>query len=91
MQFKTIKFDKALKKADFLDNAHNIYRTSDFIVKQYLSIEITENGNIMMISEDTYYARTDKRDAEFASIFGCRENIDGKRIRSTMFTRVYVD
>lgn len=91
MEFNTMKFDKAVKKADFLENAHNIYRTSGFIVKQYLSTEITENGNIIMLSEDTYYARTDKRDAEFESIFGFRDNVDGKRIRSTMFTRVYVE
>ena len=91
MEFKLLKFDKAIKNADFLDNAHNIYRTADFIVKQYLSTEITENCNIILMSEDTYYARTDKRDREFESIFGCRDNVDGKRIRSTMFTRKYVE
>lgn len=91
MEFKLLKFDKAVKNADFIDNAHNIYRTSEFIVKQFLSTEITENANIILFSEDTYYARTDKRDKEFDSIFGFRENIDGKRIRSTVFTRKYIE
>lgn len=62
MEFKLLKFDKAIKNADFLDNTHNIYRTSDYIVKQYLYTEITDNCNIILISEDTYYARTEKRD-----------------------------
>ena len=47
MEFKLLKFDKAIKNADFLDNTHNIYRTADYIVKQYLYTEITDNCNII--------------------------------------------
>lgn len=88
---KILNFDEAFENADFIDEAHNIYRTKSYIVRQMLSTDVTENGNIIMISEDTYYVRTRKRDAEFDAIFGCREKVDGKRIRATMFTRTYID
>lgn len=78
---------------DFVNNADNVYRTREYIVKQQISTSVNKNSLIThLISEDTYYLRTPKRDVEYNIIFKVRgKNIDGKRIRSTMYTRKYVD
>ena len=78
---------------DFVNNADNVYRTREYIVKQQISTSVNKNSLIThLISEDTYYLRTPKRDVEYNIIFKVRDkNIDGKRIRSTMYTRKYVD
>ena len=91
-QIKEMK-DLDLANIDFLQKADNIYRTSDFIVKQKVSTSFNEETMIThLVSDDTYYARTEKRDVEYNIIFGERgKQINGKRIRSAMFTRKYVD
>jgi len=78
---------------DFVNNADNVYRTREYIVKQQISTSVNKNSLIThLISEDTYYLRTPKRNVEYNIIFKVRgKNIDGKRIRSTMYTRKYVD
>ena len=78
---------------DFVNNADNVYRTREYIVKQQISTSVNKNSLIThLISEDTYYLRIPKRDVEYNIIFKVRgKNIDGKRIRSTMYTRKYVD
>lgn len=78
---------------DFVNNADNVYRTREYIVKQQISTSVNKKSLIThLISEDTYYLRTPKRDVEYNIIFKVRgKNIDGKRIRSTMYTRKYVD
>ena len=78
---------------DFVDKADNVYRTREYIVKQQISTSVNKNSLIThLISEDTYYLRTPKRDVEYNIIFKVRgKNIDGKRIRSTMYTRKHVD
>ena len=78
---------------DFVNNADNVYRTREYIVKQQISTSVNKNSLIThLISQDTYYLRTPKRDVEYNIIFKVRgKNIDGKRIRSTMYTRKYVD
>ena len=78
---------------DVVNNADNVYRTREYIVKQQISTSVNKNSLIThLISEDTYYLRTPKRDVEYNIIFKVRgKNIDGKRIRSTMYTRKYVD
>ena len=85
--------DINFEQVDFLQKADNVYRTSDYIVKQKICTTLDEDTLITpLISDDTYYARTQKRDAEYNVIFRERgKEIDGKRIKSSMFTRKYID
>ena len=76
---------------DFMIDAMNIYRTRDFIVKQVIGISYSDVENIAVISNDTFYRRTKKRDREYERIFWERKHINGKRIPSTMYARTYVD
>jgi hypothetical protein len=78
---------------DFIQNADNVYRTKDFIVSQKIYTVFSEDTMINhLVSTDTYYVRTARRDTEYNVIFGVRgKQINGKRIASAMFTRKYVD
>lgn len=76
---------------DFMVDAMNVYRTRDFIVKQVIGIKYSDVENIAVISNDTFYRRTKKRDREYERIFWERKQINGKRIPSTMYDRTYVD
>lgn len=76
---------------DFMVDAMNVYRTRDFIVKQVIGIKYSDIENIAVISNDTFYRRTKKRDREYERIFWERKQINGKRIPSTMYARTYVD
>ena len=76
---------------DFMVDAMNVYRTRDFIVKQVIGIKYSDVENIAVISNDTLYRRTKKRDREYERIFWERKQINGKRIPSTMYARTYVD
>ena len=76
---------------DFMVDAMNVYRTLDFIVKQVIGIKYSDVENIAVISNDTFYRRTKKRDREYERIFWERKQINGKRIPSTMYARTYVD
>ena len=63
---------------DFMVDAMNIYRTRDFIVKQVIGISYSDVENIAVISNDTFYRRTKKRDREYERIFWERKHINGK-------------
>lgn len=76
---------------DFMKDAMNVYRTRNYIVKQVVCIKRSEAEDIVVLSHDTFYLRTKKRDCEYESIFWKRKRIDGKRIPCTMFARTYVD
>lgn len=76
---------------DFMVDAMNVYRTREFIVKQVIGIKYSDVENIAVISNDTFYRRTKKRDREYERIFWERKQINGKRIPSTMYARTYVD
>ena len=78
---------------DFIENADNVYRTEDYIVKQLLHTVWDEEKLIQMMgSEDTFYKRTKLRDSEYELIFMARgKDINGKRIHSSFYTRKYVD
>ena len=76
---------------DFMVDAMNVYRTRDFIVKQVIGIKYSDVENIAVISNDTFYRRTKKRDREYERIFRELKHINGKRIPSTMYERTYVD
>ena len=76
---------------DFMVDAMNVYRTRDFIVKQVIGIKYSDVENIAVISNDTFYRRTKKRDREYERVFWERKYINGKRIPSTMYARTYLD
>ncbi len=63
---------------DFMVDAMNVYRTRDFIVKQVIGIKHSDVENIAVISNDTFYRRTKKRDREYERIFWERKHINGK-------------
>lgn len=78
-------------KIDYISDATNVYRTKNFIVKQRIGIQYDEEENTVTFSHDTYYKRTIQRDAEYELLFGKRKRIDGKRLRTVMYARTYVE
>ena len=82
---------KIIEKPDFVENADNLYRTKLFIVKQVLTIDIEKLERTHIISVDTFYKRTRKRDKQFDAIFAETRYKNGKRLPCTMSTRKYVD
>ena len=76
---------------NYLRDADNVYRTKKFIVKQVLSIQESTEGNNQVISIDTYYRRTSKRDFTYNLAYQDKVNLEGKRLPSTMYTRTYID
>lgn len=80
------------KEFDFMHNADNVYRTENYIISQ--RVHICRNGakEVQVMSEDTYYLRTLKRDYEYESVFKAeRANLDGKRFPTTMHIKRYVE
>lgn len=77
---------------EFMENAHNVYRTNEFIVKQVIKAGYGSDTDNGIMSFDTYYVRTPERDALYEEIFWAKgSRIDGKRMPSTMYSRTYVD
>lgn len=74
-----------------VENSTNVYRTNKYIVCQKLTIEIHSILQNFILSQDTYYKRTRQRDKEYEKEFGTRLDIDGKRLKSTSYTRKYID
>lgn len=80
------------KEFDFLQNADNVYRTENYIIKQKVHICRNSAKEVQIMSEDTYYLRTFKRDCEYESVFRAeRSNLDGKRFPTTMHIKRYVE
>lgn len=77
------------KVPEFTENATNVYRTKQYIVKQIIGIQYGCEENNVVYSRDTYYKRTPERDREYEILFCRRRNIDGKRLPSTMYAREY--
>ena len=75
---------------DYLKGATNVYRTKQYIVKQIIGIQYSQEENNVVFSRDTYYSRTPERDREYEILFCLRRNIDGKRLPSTMYARIYI-
>ena len=69
----------------------NVYRTRNYIVRQRIQIQVTASGSKLMYSADTYYARTKQRDIIFEKFFAGYKPKDGKRIKTAMYTRTYID
>ena len=88
----TLKTDvQKLLSMEFLEDADNVYRTNEFIVRQRLTVCTDDEGSAHILSEDTYFTRTPMRDDDFEFAFQNRKRLDGKRIRSASYTRQYVD
>ena len=75
---------------DFAKDANNVYRTNRFIVKQQISIVVSANCDSYIISNDTYYLRTLKRDFEYNLLYSKRKNPDGRRMPASTYIRKYV-
>ena len=76
---------------EFARDADNVYRTDYHIVKQRMKVIRADDENQEVISIDTFYKRTGARDAEYESVYSKRKHIDGKRLPSTAYTRIYMD
>ena len=76
---------------DFVVDSTNVYRTKYFIIKQSIDIQYDNTENNSIVSHDTFYKRTKSRDRAFEYFFKDRKNINGKRLPSTMYTRMFVD
>lgn len=75
----------------FIKGASNVYRTKNFIVKQVLHMSHNEKEGSLLMSHDTYYARTPVRDKQYMILFGDQRNVNGKRVVTAAYTRRYVD
>ena len=71
--------------------ASNVYRTDKYIVCQDIYIETSFRNGCNVISKDTYKKRDHKSDRHFEEMFKDRDDLNGKRIRTTMYTRKYID
>ncbi|MBQ8749065.1 MAG: hypothetical protein IJZ29_01150 [Clostridia bacterium] len=90
--FRSKKSSKILTASELLRNSTNIYRTEQYIVKQQISVSNVIDGNTVMISDDIFYVRTPIRDRMFEKLFeSTRRNLNGKRIKTALQTRQYVE
>ena len=78
------------KKIDFLEDATNVYRTKNYIIKQKIYIKTDIFCNILLFSQDFYYLRTKHRDFGFDIMFRNRSNIDGHRLHSNSYLKKYI-
>ena len=76
---------------EFVRGATNVYRTDCYIVKQQVKLLYDKQYGGYLLSRDTYYACTPRRDAEYEEIFSDRRNVNGKRMRTAMYSRTYAD
>ena len=76
---------------ELLSGATNVYRTKIYIVKQCMGMEYHEELDNAFCSQDTFIKRNKARDKEYEKLFVDKQNINGRRIHSTMYSRVYID
>ena len=50
-----------------------------------------EEQGTHLFSRDTYFLCTPKRDREYEEVFADRHDLNGRRIKATMYVRKYVD
>lgn len=74
---------------EFVQGATNVYRTKSYIVKQNVSLGHQGLESTTLISRDTYYVRTPKRDAVYEHIFEGNQNLEGRRIPTMAYFRTY--
>ena len=76
---------------DFLERATNVYRTDYYIVRQQILYKNDPIFGGYMCSCDTFFYRTPLRDRQYLLAFPKRADGDGKRIRTLMYVRKYID
>lgn len=76
---------------EFVRGATNVYRTDCYIVRQQVKLLYDKQYGSYLFSRDTYYPCTPRRDAEYEEIFSDRRNVNGKRMRTAMYSRTYAD
>ena len=81
---------QVVKIPDFPVDATNVYRTREYIVRQEIVLRDDEPGTYLF-SRDTYFLCTSKRDREFEELFSDRADLNGRRIRTAMYVRTYID
>lgn len=69
----------------------NAYRTRNYIVLQHLEIQVGVNGSKTLESNDIYFKRTISRDTIFEKLFENSKPKNGRRVRTAMYSRMYVD
>ena len=79
-----------MKAFEFVKGATNVYRTEQYIVKQLIEIRGDQKKGLAIVSHDTFFRRTARRDAEYELMFFMRDHIDGRRLPSTMYNRKYI-
>lgn len=77
------------KLSNELKSATNVYRTCCYIVKQVMSVSMNKDEINSVCSYDTYYKRSHTLDKEYEKLFKSRKYLDGKRLPSNMYTRIY--
>jgi hypothetical protein len=71
--------------------ADNVYRTKEHIVVQKLTYVPNSNGTgPILVSNDIFFSRNELADAYYEKIFYRRAHINGRRIKTAMYTRVYL-
>ena len=80
-----------IKLEDILYGATNVYRTKKYIVKQCMGMEYHEELDNCFCSQDTFIKRNKALDKEYERLFSYKQNIDGRRIHSTMYSRTYIE
>ena len=78
------------KIPDFLKGADNVYRTKHYIVKQQLRFFGNQVEN-EVVSYDTYYACTKRRETLYLLFFAKRADLHGRRLPATIYKRRYLD
>ncbi len=76
---------------EFAKGATNVYRTKHYIVKQAMCFRADMKLGESLLSMDTYYKRTPKRDEAYKIWFADRRRLNGKRLPASMYTREYVE
>lgn len=69
----------------------NVYRTKCYVVFQDIAVCKDENGETVLVSNDTYYKRSVVRDFYYLSKYKNRKAINGKRLSTNSYTRKYID
>lgn len=82
---------KKINVPDFMVDATNVYRTKHYIIKQDLYMDTNIDGQDYLYSKDTFYFRNKQLDKLYEMIFSDRLNVDGKRIKCTSHSRIYID
>ena len=80
-----------MRNNEMFENATNVYRTKNYIVKQNINYRVHTEFNNILYSQDTFYRRTFFRDKSYELKFKDKLNIDGKRIKTACSSRKYID